>query len=353
MPDVFLLFPDRSSAAREAALEGIRRAFDDKTQVQTAQSADEALLALHHRSDVVLVLISPELTELEVVLKANSENGLPVWPVIVLGDGITSSGLIAIPSEDWHGPLLAQVLRAAVQQHKLVLENNRLRGDLMTFARRISHDLRTNLSGILATAELLKDILSEHSAEDAELTSPLFDCTQAVLKLIERTSQVARATAEKKAMELVDMTQAVWAGRQAAEQMAVKTAVTITEPEQWPEVMGVQSWMEVVWANLLQFSVQRTGQGGHVELAWKDLQGNFEFSVRDRGPSITAEQRAALLWSFDKLHQGHSTKQLFLPIARRLIELQGGMLDCEAVHDGGLRFVFTLPKVSNAEVPVA
>ncbi|MEI9866472.1 MAG: hypothetical protein WDN00_18335 [Limisphaerales bacterium] len=58
---------------------------------------------------------------------------------------------------------LAQEGAAArsITQDQLLRENARLRGDLLTIAVRVSHDLRTPLGGIVNTGELLKEILVE------------------------------------------------------------------------------------------------------------------------------------------------------------------------------------------------
>lgn len=351
MPTVYLLFPDRNAAARDAALLGIERAFEN-ARVKTATSVDEVVLQSSVQAPLLLVLVQPQVGELELALKIGLEEGLARSPVVSLGGDVHSSGLAVIPPEDWHGPLLAQVFRAALQTHELKRENARLRGDLLTFARRVSHDLRTPLSGVFTTAELLKEILTEHSAEDAALTTPLFDSTQSVLKLIERVSQVARATVEPQPKEMLDMGLVAWAGRQSVEQMAMKAGVKFLEPEQWPQMAGVSSWLEVVWANLLSQGVQRSTRGNVVEMQWQELAEAFEFSVRDHGPALKDEQRAALFWPFEKLHQSHSAKGLELPIVRRLVELQGGRCRCEVPEDGGLRLCFTLPKEPLASAPV-
>lgn len=343
MLTAYLLFAERNTAATEAAEAGISRAFRG-AEIITASGVDEAVILSVKGAQTLLVLIEPELEELELALKLSSEDGLARWPVVCLGGPVHSRALAVIAAEDWHPPLLAQVFLGAVQRQELIRENARLRGDLLTFARRVSHDLRTPLSGIFTTAELLKEILSEQSEEDAALTTPLFDSTQAVLRLIERTSQVARATVEPRPKETADMGQVAWAGRQAVERQAMKAGVRLQEATTWPQIQGVTAWLEVIWANLLQQAVQRSISGMTVEMQWKELPAEYEFSVQDQGPELKEEQRMALFWPFEKLHQGHSAKNLELPIARRLVELQGGRCGCEPVVGGGMRYFFTLPK---------
>ncbi len=352
MPTLHLLFAQRNAAAQRAAADGIRRAFGGVVAGAYA-SLDEALLQDPGRGGSLLILIQPDLAEIELAVKARLADGSARWAVVCLGAPVRSSGLENIPEEDWHPALLAQVFRAAAQKHELTRENARLRGDLLTIARRISHDLRTPLSGIFTTAELLKEILEEQSPDDAALTTPLFDSTQAVLKLIERVSQMAKATVETPPAEAVSMGQVVWAARQGAERAAMKLGVKMTEPADWPQVQGVPAWLEVIWANLLVNAVNHGGKNGPVEMQWRELPGEFEFSVRDHGPGVVEKKRPSLFQAFEKLHQSQSASGLGLPIVRRLVELQGGRCGYEPAADGGSRFYFTLPKGPSVPVPVA
>lgn len=346
MLTLHLLFATRNTQAKEAVLDGAKKAFSH-LEVKDADSIDQMLAENHSAGQELVVIIEPEMAELELIIKNGQEHGMARWPLVGLGDAVQSSGLEVIPSADWHAPLLAQVFRAAVQKHHLLLENSRLRGDLLTIARRISHDLRTPLSGIFTTAELLKEILAEQSEEDAALTDPLFDSSQSVLKLIERVSQLARATVDTKSKEPVDMGQVAWAARQGSERAAMERGTKMQEVEEWPTVNGVPAWLEVIWSSLLSNAVLHTGKGRTVKLGWQELENEFEFSVEDDGPGIPEERQANLFHPFERLHLTHSSKGLGLSIARRLVELQGGRCGYEPVAGGGSRFFFTLPK----EVP--
>jgi signal transduction histidine kinase len=352
MLNIYLLYPERNAAAYHAALDGIEQAFKG-VLVTTIEHENQVSLTPSPQSKTLLVMIQPKIEELEWSLKPEPENGLARWPVVSLSGEILTTATWTILPEGWNSPLLVQVFREALKKHDLLQENARLKGDLMTFARRISHDLRTPLSGIYTTAELLKEILAEQSAEDAALTSPLFDSAQSVLRLIERTSQVARATVEPQPAAPVDMGEIVWAGRQSSELESVKKGVHMQEPEHWPQVQGVAPWLQVIWTNLLQHAVRRSGQGQVVNMQWRELADEFEFSVSDSGPELTEAQRDALFWPFEKLSQSHSAKNLDMPIARRLVELQGGRCGCEVSSGGGLFCFFTLPKPLSMTEPVA
>jgi signal transduction histidine kinase len=344
---VYVLFPSRNKLAREAVLQGLNLAFGSVDVVE-AEGVDEVLFKEPAKGREFMVLIEPTMPEIELAVKSGIEEGLARWPLVSLSSAVHSTGMEVIPAEDWHGPLLSQVFRAALQKDELVRENARLRGDLWTMARRISHDLRTPLSGIFTTAELLKEILSEQSEEDAALTEPLVDSTQAVLKLIERVNQLTRASLETKLKELVDMEQVAWAGRQGAERTAMKQGITIKEPAEWPSVYGVSAWLEVIWENLLMNAVTYSGKGRTVEIQWRELNDEFEFSVVDDGPGVAPAKVPNLFTPFEKLHQSHSVRGLGLSIVRRLVELQGGRCGYAADEGGGARFYFTLPKQASS-----
>ncbi len=343
----YVLFPSRNNLAREAVSQGLNLAWDS-VQVVESESVDQVLVQSPAKGKEFMILIEPTLSEIELAIKSGTEEGLARWPLVCLSSEIQSSGLEIIPAEDWHGPLLSQVFRAALQKDELVRENARLKGDLWTIARRISHDLRTPLSGIFTTAELLKEILSEQSEEDAALTEPLVDYTQAVLKLIERVNQLTRASLETKIKEPVDMEQLAWAGRQGAERTALKQGVTIKEPSEWPSVSGVPAWLQVIWENLLMNAVTYAGKSRTVQIQWQELEDEFEFSVVDDGPGVAPAKIPNLFTPFEKLHQSHSVRGLGLSIVRRLVELQGGRCGYQAAEGGGARFYFTLPKESSS-----
>ncbi|TDU69311.1 phospho-acceptor domain-containing protein [Prosthecobacter fusiformis] len=352
MLTVHLLFASRSPQAYEAVLEAVSLAFPG-AQIGQPANVDELLLNPVSSSKEFLVLIKPEMGEIELALKSTYGDGSARWPVVSLSDAVHSTGLDVIAPEDWHGRLLAQVFRAALQKHELVRENSRLRGDLLTVARRISHDLRTPLSGIFTTGELLKEILAEQSEEDAALTLPLFDSTQAVLRLIERVSHLIRATVDHKAKEPVEMGQIAWAARQGAEKTAMQRGIRMEEVSDWPEVAGVPSWLETIWASLLMNAVTHTGRDRNVKMEWKELPDEYEFSVVDDGPGVAESKVGSLFQPFESLHQTHSAKGLGLSITRRLVELQGGRYGYAPASGGGARFYFTLPKSDSSSSPSA
>jgi signal transduction histidine kinase len=233
-------------------------------------------------------------------------------------------------------------------REELLRENARLRGDLLTIAHRISHDLRTPLGGIVTTSEILKEILAENSSSPASLMTPLFDSVEDMAKLIENVGFVLKASANPPAKETVKMEEIVFRTLQRLEARILKKKTTISEPAAWPEVKGVFTWLETVWGNLLANALQH-GKG-RIELGWRQENGEFRFWVADNGGGVAPEKHDALFQPFHALHKPNAAGGLGLSIVQRLVELQGGICGYEQLP-GGARFFFTLPAVKPAETP--
>ena len=226
-------------------------------------------------------------------------------------------------------------------QEKLSRENARLRGDLLTVARRISHDLRTPLGGIVVASEMLKEILAENKPSRASLTAPIFNSAEEIKKLIERVSFILKASVNPISKEPVKMGDVVFRVLQLLEGKILKKNAVVSEPSSWPEVNGIFPWLEVVWwnllANALQFGKDR------IELGWQKKNGELRFWICDNGAGVPMEKRGKLFQPFHTLHEPDSAHGLGLSIVQRLMELQGGRCGYEPRLEGGSRFYFTLP----------
>jgi signal transduction histidine kinase len=221
---------------------------------------------------------------------------------------------------------------------ELKKENEQLRGDLLTVATRISHDLRTPLGGILSAAEALREIACEEPSATRTLVDSLVVSAEELSKMIKDTSFVLKATASPLPKEPLKMEGVFACALQRLENRIVRSGATITQPPSWPQVDGVAQWLETVWSIILGYSLQRDGNSPKSEVGWRDGAGEKIFWVRDN-IGIPPEQRAGLFQPFDSLHQLNSVGGLNFAIARRLVELQGGRCGCD--EDSSV--FFTLP----------
>lgn len=229
---------------------------------------------------------------------------------------------------------------------ELLRENARLRGDLLTVARRVSHDLRTPLGSITVGNEIIREILEEKGVASAALVAPIFDSTDYISRLIERVSFVLKASSNHLPGTRVKMDNVVFNTFQRLENQILKNGAQVTEPAAWPEVVGVASWLEVIWWNLLANALQHGKKAGKIELGWRQDENKFRFWVSDNGGGIPGEKIAKLFQPFHLLHESNARQGLGLSIVQRLVELQAGHCGYELNETGGSRFYFTLPLVA-------
>ena len=228
-------------------------------------------------------------------------------------------------------------------QERLLRENARLRGDLLTVAVRVNHDLRTPLGGIVNTGELLHEILAEKEPSAAALTDSLFTSVDEMSKLISQIRIITKASADPKPKARVNLAEIVSEVLQRLESRILKSSATIAEPGSWPEVNGVADWLEFIWWNFLANALQHAGEKPQIELNWRQEKNGIRFQVCDSGVGVPAEVRARLFQPFDTLHQPDSGWGLGLSVVQRLVDLQGGDCGYEPNPKGGACFYFTLP----------
>ena len=336
--------------ASKIAAEAARRAFADAI-VASAGSLEEALARNPASGPEVLALSRPAPAEVAGALGAVDTLDLPRWAVVVLGARTTSAGVEALAAEEWTGSAVAHAFRSAVAQLALRRDLARARGDLLAIGSRMTHDLRTQVAGILSTCELMKEILSDEQPSRVELTQPIFDSVDGLGKIIERLAFLAKASARTPVRKRADMGDIVFRALQRLDgEIAMKNA-SLVQPAFWPEVTCEPGWTEKVWCNLVANSLKHGRDAPRIELGWEREEGEHRFWISDNGPGVHPDVQFQLFHPFHLMHRTNSPRGMGLPIVQRLVEMQGGRCGYEARKEGGPLFFFTLPAAE--EVPAA
>jgi signal transduction histidine kinase len=226
---------------------------------------------------------------------------------------------------------------------ELLQENVRLRGDLLTIARRFSHDLRTPLGNIINAGEALRELAGELDPSAQPLAVSMLNSAEELSQRIKRVAFVLKASADAFSPEPMAMGEAVFAALERLESKIIAASGTVSQPASWPEVSGVREWFDEIWWNLLINVLQHGGARPRLELGWGEENQEFQFWVCDRGSGVPADRRNLLFQPFDQLHETNAARGLGLPIVRRLVELHGGNCGYEPNADGGACFFFALP----------
>jgi signal transduction histidine kinase len=220
-------------------------------------------------------------------------------------------------------------------------ENARLRGDLLTMASRVSHDLRTPLGGIMTATEVLREILAEKNLP-ITLTQSISDSVDDMTHLIKQISIISRATADPLPKGPVRMNEVIAFALQRVESRKLKKNAIIVDSDSWPQVNGVAKWLEEIWWNLLTNSLQHTTDNPRIELSWRKESSRHRFEICDNGGGVPEIIQKCLFRPFHTLHKPEGGKGFGLSIVQRLVELQGGNCGYEP-RPGGSCFFFSLP----------
>ncbi|HMR67255.1 MAG TPA: hybrid sensor histidine kinase/response regulator [Anaerolineae bacterium] len=223
--------------------------------------------------------------------------------------------------------------------------------ELDAFARMVAHDVRSPLTTILGSAELLALDLEASGLYNRGLQAIVYSARQ-----IDRTTQslllLAKVEHSEVQLKPLDMA-AIIANCQNRLALVISTYQgEISLPPDWPPSLGDATWVEEVWTNYISNALKYGGRPPRLKLgATPQADGYVRFWIRDNGPGLGSEEQAHLFREFSRL--GPTTVEGFglgLSIVKRIVEKLGGQVGVESRPDEGSIFSFTLKSADVAQV---
>jgi len=217
------------------------------------------------------------------------------------------------------------------------------------FLANMSHEIRTPLNGVLAMAQVLADAsLPPREKEAANLI-----CTsgQTLERLLSDILDLAKIESGQMEVQLSgfsvgDLLRSVAGlGQMIAEGKGVELNVVI-DAQADCHVSGDEVRIRQVMTNLVSNAIKFTPNGSVTLTLCRTSTGAFRFSVQDTGVGFSAEDKARIFERFQQA-DGTITRRfggtgLGLSISRHLVELMGGVLECESAVGTGSTFWFEL-----------
>jgi len=236
--------------------------------------------------------------------------------------------------------LLAALARALVLLDRAVSEARASEAAMRSFLADASHELRTPVAALHATAErLLRDqpARPDRDAIEAQLARDSGRLGRLVDDLLNLARLDARERPHREPVDLADIASAAVA---AARGTDPPTRVELVSNGPVP-VSGDRDALLRAVRNLLDnasavadtvvVEVSRTASGPAI-------------SVSDNGPGVPAGQRERIFEPFVRLPRSpRGGTGLGLAIVRRTIESHGGTITCDPSAAGGARFTLRLP----------
>jgi two-component system sensor histidine kinase KdpD len=226
-------------------------------------------------------------------------------------------------------------------------ELDRLRTALLNS---VSHDLRTPLASIKASASSLLDHEVHWSDQQRdEFLVTIDQEADRLTRLVHNLLDMSRIEANALDPRMEETSLAEIAGsvvhriRQRASQR-----IDVRVPETVPPVLADPVLLEQVLSNLLDNAI-RYAEGSRIALVARELEQSVELRIIDHGPGIPEPERERVFDQFYRLKGGGKRPEgtgMGLSICRGIVAALQGRLRVETTPGGGATFILTLPVAS-------
>jgi PAS domain S-box-containing protein len=219
------------------------------------------------------------------------------------------------------------------------------------FTRALMHELKTPLTPVVASSEMLVDELQEKPDSPLlRLARNVYHGASNLNSRVDELLDLARGELNMLQMKLV-----VVNPRQLLQEMAgeIKPMVSrwgqsliLDLPSSLPLVRADEGRLRQVVLNLLTNASKFTPAGGKIILRARQKDANLVVECQDTGSGIAKEEQGRL---FDAYHRVESDRERFsglglgLALCKKLVELHGGKIWVESEVGKGSTFSFSLP----------
>ncbi len=217
------------------------------------------------------------------------------------------------------------------------------------FLSRVSHELRTPMTSIRSFAEVLLDSGDLPEEKRDRFVSIIYQESQRLTRLLDEILDLNRLESGEQALKLtrLDPADTVREAVAAISGFAHQSDVELEEhvPASLPSVLADADRLKQVLINLIHNAIKFNDRPGGRVVVSASSRGRFvALSVRDNGPGISAEDRAAI---FEKFSRRRGARQegsgLGLAISKQIVDGHGGRIEARAASGRGMVFEILLP----------
>lgn len=240
---------------------------------------------------------------------------------------------------------------ALEESYRKLRELENLREDLM---RMVVHDLKTPLTSILATLELLGDgDMGPLEPRQLQAVHDTEEKAQELLALIEEILEIRRMESAEIALDLQPLRPEELLGdivRDWARRLEHDGArVTLEVARDAPAFRGDAKLLKRVIGNLLENALTHAARGVHVTIAARRDHAGLRVVVSDNGPGIPKAERENVFQSFTSVRRSGAARArgtgLGLAFCRLAVAAHGGRIWVEDTPgtESGSAFHIVLP----------
>ncbi len=220
--------------------------------------------------------------------------------------------------------------------------------ELDAYAHTIAHDLKSPLSNILLTSEIIGMKYREQLQDDGMTRlSSITSSGKQMNKMIDQLLWLAKLRNPEDAITVVQLQPIVDSALGRFSHLIDEQKIEIQISKDLPVVMGHPQWIEEIFANLISNAIKYMGNDNPTPsiTIQSDVQGEtVRLEVKDTGIGIKKDDQKRLFEMFTRLHSVKAEGLgLGLSIVRRIINKLNGEIGIESTYGEGTTFWFTLP----------
>jgi len=213
------------------------------------------------------------------------------------------------------------------------------------------HELKTSLTPIIASAELLAD---EFKLDDKSVTAKLIqNIIRNAHSLDEKLSNYAEMAGlltgdfpfQPELLKIGEVIHSVTTQLYPITH-SKRQSLALQLPSSLPPVKAHRQYLEQVLLNLLTNAIKFTPQGGKVTVSASRNDNSLVIEVTDTGIGIPAREQGLIFQPYYQVNGGKGSG-LGLAITKFLVELHGGKIWLKSVAGQGSTFFFSLPLANN------
>lgn len=214
----------------------------------------------------------------------------------------------------------------------------------------ISHQLKTPLAALHMYAEIIAQE-PDHAETVARFSAKTMQSLERIERLVQTLLKVSRIDAgcivfQKESQSAAELAESAAQDLSVRAKREGKRLVMEGDPAQM--IFCDREWTREALANLIKNALDHTDAGGTVTVFWEGSPAMFRLAVADDGCGIAPEDIHHIFKRFyrSRLGSGRQGIGLGLPLAKSIVEGQGGMLSVSSKPGEGAVFTLVLPTVA-------
>ncbi len=215
-----------------------------------------------------------------------------------------------------------------------------------------AHQLKTPMTSVKWSIELLRDLLKDSSSQVKEQIEFIANANSELISLVDELLNISRLETGRLVVDPIKMSiksvldSVIDKFRLQIEQKRIELKITEVLED---EVLIDKAILKEIIVNLLSNAIKYSPEETSIIISfYYNSEGNIEFRIRDSGYGIPNNEQA---YVFDKHHRCQNVieKQiegtgLGLYFVKKAVEMSGGEIWFESNVENGTTFWFTIPK---------